>query len=300
VGGSKTSGTTIRVGAGWGRAPAVGAPQSVRVVTLNLWGENGPHERRLDLVSDELGRLEADVIMLQEVREVPGRLANQADTLARRFGFQRAFAVGTEWGGGVEGLAVVSRFPIGESDAHRLPHATETEGRIGLSARLETPGGPLWVHTTHLSYRLHEGLEREEQVQALHAEVAVRKDATELPQVLAGDFNTVPEADEIRWLKGLTTLRGRRVFYQDAWAAVHPGEPGTTWARRNPFRAKMTWLPDDRRIDYVFVTAERRDGRGTVRDARVVFDQPDADGVFPSDHFGVVADVQVVATAGAS
>jgi len=277
---------------------SVPAPTSdcLRVVTLNLWGENGPHERRLALVADELGRLGADVILLQEVRDVPGRLPNQADTLARRFGFHRAFAVGTEWGGGVEGLAVVSRFPIGASDDHRLPHATETEGRIGLSARLDTPRGPLWVHTTHLSYRLHEGVQREDQIQAMHAEVAARAAVTELPQILGGDFNTVPEADEIRWLKGMTTLGGRRVYYQDAWAAVHPAEPGITWARHNPFRAKMNWLPDDRRIDYIFVTAARRDGRGVVRDARVVFDRPGPDGVFPSDHFGVVADVQIVAT----
>ncbi|HEY8923706.1 MAG TPA: endonuclease/exonuclease/phosphatase family protein, partial [Polyangia bacterium] len=203
-----------------------------------------------------------------------------------------------EWGGGVEGLAVVSRFPIGACDDHRLPHATETEGRIGLSARLDTPRGPLWVHTTHLSYRLHEGVQREDQVQAMHAEVAARDKVTELPQILAGDFNTSPEADEIRWLKGMTTLAGRRVYYQDAWAAVHPSEPGVTWARLNPYRAKMGWLPDDRRIDYIFVTAARRDGRGTVRGARVVFDRPDADGVFPSDHFGVMADVQMAATPG--
>jgi endonuclease/exonuclease/phosphatase family metal-dependent hydrolase len=276
-------------------------PQAVRFVTLNLWGENGPHERRLDLVADELGRLDVDVVALQEVREVPGRLVNQADTLARRLGFHRAFAAATEWGGGVEGLAVVSRLPIGESDTRRLPHATESEGRIRLSARLDTPRGPLWVHTTHLSYRLHEGREREDQVQALDVEIRARAPRTELPQILAGDFNTVPEADEIRWLRGLCTLGGRRVFYQDAWSTAHPGEPGVTWARDNPFRAKMNWLPADRRIDYVFVTPRRRDGRGTVRDARVVFERPDEDGVFPSDHFGVLAEIQLGpdATAGA-
>ena len=55
----------------------------------------------------------------------------------------------------------------------------------------------------------------------------------------------------------------------------------------------MNWLPAERRIDYVFVTAARRDGRGTVRDARVVLERPDADGVFPSDHAGVMADIQI-------
>ena len=268
-------------------------PRLLRVATLNLWGENGPHARRLELVAEELGRLNADVLALQEVREVPGRLPNQADTLASRFGFHAAFARATEWGGGVEGLGIVSRFPIRQTAFARLPHATETEGRIVLSACLDTPRGPLWLHTTHLSYRLHEGREREEQVMAVDGQVTARAAETDLPQIVAGDFNTAPDGDEIRWLRGATTLGGRRVSYQDAWAAVHPDDPGVTWARDNPFRARMGWLPAERRIDYIFVTAARRDGRGAVNDARLCFDQPGTDGVFPSDHRGVLADIQV-------
>jgi len=265
----------------------------LRFVTFNLWGENGPHARRLDLAADGLVALAPDVLALQEVRDVPGRLPNQAETLAKCLGFHVAFAPATEWGGGVEGLAIVSRFPVHASSSVRLPHATDTEGRIALSACLQTPRGPLWVHTTHLSYRLHEGRQREDQVMTVDTQIAARAAETDLPQILAGDFNTVAESDELRWLRGLTTLGGRRVFYQDAWATVHPGQPGVTWMTENPFRAKMNWLPAERRIDYIFVTAARRDGRGAVRDARVVLDQPDADGVFPSDHAGLLADVQV-------
>jgi endonuclease/exonuclease/phosphatase family metal-dependent hydrolase len=270
--------------------PAAG---TLRFVTLNLWGENGPHERRLELVIDDLRRLAPDVIALQEVRAVPGKLANQAETLAAQLGQSHVFASATEWGGGSEGLAIVSRFPFETSTHQRLPHATDTEGRMILSARVATPVGGVWVHTTHLSYRQNEGNLREDQVMAVDAAVATRAPGNDLPQVVLGDFNTGPEADEIRWLGGLCTLGGRRVFYQDAWATVRGGAPGITWARENPFRARMNWLRADRRLDYVFVTAPRRDGRGVVHDARVVCDQPNADGIYPSDHFGVMADVQV-------
>ena len=269
------------------------APDALRFVTLNLWGENAPQERRLDLIGQELERLAPDVLALQEVREVQGRLQNQAETLARRLGYGHVFAPATTWGGGVEGLAVVSRLPVLGSQHRRLPHATESEGRIVLSSELDGPGGPFWVHTAHLSYRQHEGRLREDQVLALDEEVTARAAANKQPHVLMGDFNTVPESDEIRWLGGLTSLGGRRVFYQDAWQTVHGSLPGITWARENPFRARMGWLRPDRRLDYIFVTAVRRDGRGTVRDARVVFNQPDAAGVYPSDHFGVAVDVQM-------
>ena len=273
--------------------PPDARPRVLRFVTLNLWGENGPHERRLDLVGAECERLRPDLLALQEVREVPGRLPNQAATLARRLGLDHVFATATAWGGGVEGLAIVSRFPVLASAHRRLPHATDAEGRIMLSARLAGPRGDLWVHTAHLSYRQHEGNLREDQVMAIDEEVTARAASTEQPQIVLGDFNAVPDADELRWLRGLTTLGGRRVFYQDAWEAVHPTEAGITWARENPFRARMSWLGADRRIDYVLVTAARRDGRGIVRDARLVFDQPDGDGVYPSDHRGVMADVQI-------
>jgi endonuclease/exonuclease/phosphatase family metal-dependent hydrolase len=268
-------------------------PAVLRFVTLNLWGENGPHEARLGLIGAELERLAPDVVALQEVRDAPGKLQNQAETLARRLHHGHVFAPTTEWGGGVEGLAIVSRFPVVQAAHRRLPHATDLEGRTVLSALLDVPGGLLWVHTTHLSYRQHEGKQREDQVLALDDEVRARTAVNEQPQVLLGDFNSVPEADEIRWLCGLCTLGGRRVFYQDAWATVRPGAPGVTWARDNPYRARMNWLRVDRRLDYVFVTAPRRDGRGTVRDAQVILDRPDADGVYPSDHFGVMADVQI-------
>jgi endonuclease/exonuclease/phosphatase family metal-dependent hydrolase len=273
------------------------AAHTIRVATLNLWGENGPHARRLELVAEEFAALGADVLALQEVREVPGRLPNQAATLAGRLGFQAAFSPSTSWGGGVEGLAFVSRFPIEQSEAERLPHATETEGRIVFSVRLATPHGPLWAHTAHLSYRLHEGREREDQVMAIDARVSARAAESELPRVVMGDFNTSPDCDEIRWLRGATTLGGRRVYYQDAWAAVHGEAGGVTWARENPFRARMGWLPAERRIDYIFVSPVRRDGRGLVHDARLCFDRPDGAGVYPSDHRGVVADIQVAPNA---
>jgi endonuclease/exonuclease/phosphatase family metal-dependent hydrolase len=116
---------------------------------------------------------------------------------------------------------------------------------------------------------------------------------SELPKVWMGDFNAPPEADEIRFLRGLCSIAGRRVFYQDAFAAIHPGEDGFTWARKNPHVDRLRWLAPDRRIDYIFVGAERRDGRGRVRGCRIALDRPDADGCFPSDHFGLVADIQV-------
>ena len=64
-----------------------------------------------------------------------------------------------------------------------------------------------------------------------------------------------------------------------------------TWARRNPFVGRH--IEPDRRIDYIFAGISHQGsgmegGAGTVEDARVVLDEPDENGVFPSDHFALV------------
>jgi endonuclease/exonuclease/phosphatase family metal-dependent hydrolase len=283
--------------------PPAKTPGTLRFLTLNLWGENGPWQGRISLLLDGVGALAPDVIGLQEVREVPGRVPNHAGEIARRLGWHHVFAPSTAWGGGHEGLAIVSRFPIGAHEAQSLPHSTEAEGRIILSARIDADRGPFWVHTTHLSFRETEGRKREDQV--VFVDKVVESHGTDDVRIVMGDFNTVPDSDEIRWLTGMTTLDGRRVAYQDAWAranAIGSGGgslAGVTWASVNPYTALMHWLRSDRRLDYIFVSPVRRDRRGTVQGAWVVFDEPGetaaGERVFVSDHFGVVADVQMVA-----
>ena len=234
-----------------------------RFLTLNLWGDNGPWQARMALINERLDALAPDVIGLQEVREVTGRVPNQAAALAGPRGWHVAFAPTTSWGGGVEGLAVVSRFPIGAQEFRPLPGSSESEGRGILSARLDGEAGGLWVHSTHLSYRENEGLLREAQVQVVDEVMTAHDNGN--PRVTMGDFNADPGTDELRFLTGQHTLAGRRVAYQDAWAAVRQDDPGYTWTRANHYTDQMHWLRRDRRLDYIFVSPVRRDRRAIVR-----------------------------------
>lgn len=266
--------------------------ETLKVLTLNLWGEQPPLEARLQATLNGLRAHAPDVVGLQEVRQIEGHLENVAAQLGRALGMEHHFVVATPWGGGDEGVALLSRFPIVQRMERELPHATKDERRVVAGITVDTPVGALSAFTTHLNYRLTDGQKREDQIVA--AEALVAETPSELPKVFMGDFNAVPDADEIRWLRGLRSVEGRRVFYQDAWAETHPGEPGLTWARTNPFTQRLRWLELDRRIDYIFVTPMRRDGRGFIRSCRTVFDAPDAEtGCHASDHFGVMAEIQV-------
>jgi endonuclease/exonuclease/phosphatase family metal-dependent hydrolase len=267
--------------------------KTLRFLTLNLWGAEPPLEQRMALLIHHVRELSPDVIALQEVRE-SSRLPNQGETLAKALGMTCSFASATPIADGHEGLAILSRVPVVEKHALELPHAVPTERRILLSVALPFEKTVLWAHTTHLNYRLTHGKQREDQVVAIEASVSGR--ASDAPQVLMGDMNARPDADEIRFLRGLTTLSGRRTYFQDAWERRHAGDAGFTWACANPYTAKLAFLEPDRRIDYIFVTPMRGDGRGTVRSCERVFDRPDSNGVYVSDHFGLLAEIQVEPT----
>ncbi len=187
-----------------------------------------------------------------------------------------------------------------------LPDPRPADARILLSGHVTTTAGPIWIHTTHLHYRLDDGVAREHQVDAIDAALrAIGRTNDSPPQILCGDFNATPDSDEIRFLRGLTTLAGRRTHFQDAWLRLHrepiPGEgpaEGITWSSENRFTRALRSLDLDRRIDYVFVTTRKKDGRGTVHDCRVVLTEREGLGelaIAASDHFGVCADIQISA-----
>jgi endonuclease/exonuclease/phosphatase family metal-dependent hydrolase len=288
--------------------------QNLRVVTLNFWGTEPPLGRRIALAVRQLRALDVDVVCMQEVRPFDGLSGpTTAEAIATELGMAAHYAVGVEWKdgdhaklpAGQEGLAILAK-KIVDAKVLPLPEPRVADARILLSAQVATDGGPIWVHTTHLHYRLDDGVAREHQVLAI--DEAIRnfgRGNTDSPQILAGDMNAVPDSDEMRFLRGLTTLGGRRTHWQDAWLRLHrepiPGEgpaQGITWSSENALTRALRSLDIDRRIDYIYVTSRKKDGRATVHDCRVVLtDREGPDDICASDHYGVLADVQVVPNA---
>lgn len=293
----------------------MGVSVHLRVVTLNLWGTEPPLEARLQLAIRQLQALAPDVVCLQEVRPLDGVSGRTtAEVIADALGLAVHYAVAIAWDdgpsgstrkAGQEGLAILAR-SITDARVLPLPEARPDDARILLSAQVATAGGPIWVHTAHLHYRLDDGLAREHQVLAIDEAIrGLGRNNDSPPQILCGDFNATADSDEIRFLRGLTTLGGRRTHFQDAWLRRHrepePGEgpaEGITWSSENRFTRPLRSLDLDRRIDYIFVTTRKRDGRGTVHDCRVVLTEREGLGeveIAASDHYAVCADIQVVA-----
>jgi len=265
----------------------------MKIVTLNLWGLAPDVTRRLDLAARQLAALAPDAIGLQEVQPLPGG-GTTAHWLADRLGMATIYEpVSRLAPGGEEGLAVLSRAPIAEHRLLPLPVPRPGEERALLSARLEVVGGPVWLHNTHLHWRLDDGIAREQQVVAIDA--AIRAIASPAPQILCGDFNATPQHDEIRFLRGEHTLAGRRTHYQDAYARIHPDRDGFTWCAQPAPARQQRSIDIDRRLDYIFVTIREKDGRGTILDADVTLTDRDDAGNCASDHYAVTATVRVAA-----
>ena len=259
----------------------------MRILTLNIWNLSGDWRARRHAVLAVVRECTPDVVCLQEV--VENDRGNQAEWLASELGgWSVAYAGSPDRVGGRFGNAVLSPRPIEASaqcdlsyvpDEHDLP-------RIVLHART----GGVDVFCTHLSWQLHDAALRERQVVELMRFVGEHADPdAAVGPVVAGDFNAEPDSTAIRYLCGLASIDGASTYLQDAWRLAGDGGPGLTWSDANP-HAVLDAEPE-RRLDYVFSGFHGPSGCGRPVACRVVADRP-VDGVWPSDHFGVLADLQ--------
>lgn len=257
----------------------------MRVLSWNLWWKFGPWEERQPAIAATIAGLDPDVVCLQETwRE-------QISSLGDELGYEHVFTSRVDHDGLTFGNSVLSRWPITDHDVVSLPAPDGMEEmRTCLRADITSPHGPLQVFSTHLNWRFDHSEIRKQQVEAVCRFVA-DSPARSYPPVLCGDFNAVPQSDEIRMLTGTAPVPVPKLVFHDAWIAANAGsgqehsQDGNTWSNTNPFAAKD--LEYARRIDYVFVGWPKAGGRGQVLACEVAANQP-VDDIWPSDHFAVL------------
>jgi endonuclease/exonuclease/phosphatase family metal-dependent hydrolase len=256
-------------------------------VSSGLWGNGQDLEQRLEIVTDELRQIDADIIGLQEASEGRGR-QNIAERLADELGYEYVFAPASSrlftspWANTLvatfmnfaEGPAILSRYPILNWDVYDLPRCgTWTDPRVLLCAELQTPWGPLQACSTHISRNA---------CQAKGVADIVQRRPRSSPLVLMGDFNTTEQSEGFVQLTKETGLI-------DTFRLANPTAKGlTVWQWVYADRPMAFW-----RVDYLFL----RPGSNAlyqVRSSRVVLHTPkqlaDAHPLWPSDHYGVLTE----------
>lgn len=260
---------------------------TLRVATINIWNRMGPWDERLPALRAELARLDADVVGLQEVLVIPEYGFDQGALLAEGTKYRFAFGRHPTAATNRIGNGVLSKFPIAETEVLPLPGTDEE--RLVLFAAIDSPHGRIPFFSTHFNWRLDHGHIRQAQVIALAELVEARAPHDGIPPIVVGDFNAEPDSDEMRYLRGLTTLGGGRSHYfADCFGVSGEGSPGYTFSRANDFAALLR--EPNRRIDYIYTRGPDERFRGEPLSARVCFAEKHG-GVFPSDHFGVVAEI---------
>ncbi len=247
----------------------------MKVLTLNTWQERGPWCARWELVFEGLKTLRPDVVLLQEVFN-----PEWVKEIARRTGYPSTVYAEKE-----SGLAIFSQYPLVQSGSKVLDaqSAREDYRRFVLFSQFQTPSGPLFVFNTHLSWMLEDGAVREKQTAAIAAFMEQTSGTQEA--LIGGDFN------DTAWSRAVRLLTEEKGFV-DVYRALHPKDPGLTWSYDNAYTREGRYPMPDRRIDFIFT---RRGGKllARPREARVIFTEPDAHGVFASDHSGVFTEFEL-------
>ena len=266
----------------------------LRVLSWNLWHRFGPWEARRPAIAATLARLDADVVCLQEVWaddevEFGGELAGG-------LGFHQVYGSRVDFDGVRFGNAVLSRWPIRGTEVLALPSRADTEElRTCVRADIDGPRGPLQVFSTHLNWRFDQSGVRQDQVRSICAFIDSSRPegGRAYPPILCGDFNAEPDSDEIRLLTGRSEPPVPKLVFHDGWEvageASDSSSTGASWTNDNPY-ARLDLEPD-RRIDYVFVGWPKAGGAGHVTRCTVEALEP-VDGVVPSDHLAVLAELR--------
>lgn len=266
----------------------------VRLLTFNvLTMDSASGQQRHDLVRRLLPGLRPDVVALQEVTRRPD-LDQAVDLLGPEFAI-------VDLPGSTPqhvGECLASRWPLGDVstlDRHVADYAEDgpRAAAVAVEVLVPPPLGRLLVVHHKAAYQLQLEHVREEQALATaHFVEELVSHRPDLPVVLLGDLNAGPDAASLRFLTGRQSLAGTSVRYEDAWEAVHADEPGHTFSPCNPLvRAGQMPLERGRRIDHIMTRSGPHGPLLDVADCRLVFDQP-VDGVWVSDHFGVLAELR--------
>jgi endonuclease/exonuclease/phosphatase family metal-dependent hydrolase len=263
-------------------------PGMLRVVTFNLWGRRGDWHARRAVITEALRQLQPDLVAFIEAI-----VADGYDQAAEVLGPEYHLAHQKEREPDGQGATIASTLPledVAEVDLNVTPR-TDDFACTTLMAEVRAPDpiGPVLFVDHVPNWQLDHEREREPQAVAAARAVEDRVSGRDIHVVFAGDFTADPDAASVRFLTGRQSLEGTSVCYRDAWEAVNPGDAGETFTPRNPLLADWDW--PFRRLDYVLVRCGEHGGPTLeVRNCRRIFDEP-VDGVWASDHFGVVADV---------
>jgi endonuclease/exonuclease/phosphatase family metal-dependent hydrolase len=266
----------------------------LRALSWNVWWRFGDQwqDRQRGILAT-LQDLRPDVIGLQE--SWGSGTTSQAEELAGKLGMYPAFAGPSlppvpqpperpDQEGIELGVSVISRWPILNVRRELLP-ARHRHQPVALIATIDHPAGPLHFVASCVEWEPDYADDHLAQTRALAELLTDPALDGPLPVLLSADLNAPPDSPEIAVLNDVLV---------DTWVAGG-GDPATvTLSSQHPDAPLAATKQIDQRIDYVFARPGSA-GQELVVDRSFIAGDP-VDGLYPSDHFAVVADLQLPST----
>lgn len=189
------------------QSPDKGARPHLKVLSYNIHHANPPSKPdHIDLkgIAEVIKESGADLVALQEVdvyTRRSGKKSHQAEELGKLTGMHVFFSKGIDYQGGEYGTAILSRFPIIETQRHELPNlpGVKSEPRTLAVATVEVSGVKIRFANTHLDFT-----NKENNFFQVNEIIHLLNKGKE-PVIMAGDFNAVPESPSIKLLDELFT-----------------------------------------------------------------------------------------------
>ena len=247
-------------------------PAPLQVATLNILNLADRWPERLPLILADMAALQPDLLGLQEVVFVM-----QQDRIISVAG-EGHYTPYRGWAGRPEyGNSLLVRSPLTARDHDRLDLGLH---RAAHRAVVDLPGGTtLLVAVTHLHHVPADEAARDGPAATLvdWRAAAAPADAA----IVMGDFNAEPVEP--------TYARMTASGFRSAFAEANGAEPGVTWPSGLQAPAMDTDGPPGC-LDYIWVR-----GAVLVTSARLVFERPHPDDptLYPSDHLGIAAQLEV-------
>jgi endonuclease/exonuclease/phosphatase family metal-dependent hydrolase len=274
----------------------------LRIATYNIWNAKTQWPRRLAAIAEELVRLDADIVALQEAPVRASVGLPLAAYLRERTGYPHLLylpypgpADKREW---PEGLAFLSKLPLTRMRAN-WAGGEPTENSWAARVEVRWQARRLGITNVHLDWRHAES--RERHIVKIVRDLIDARAADAGPgdlDVLCGDFNDDGDAPVLRFLAGTLPLDGYETAWHDLAAEWHAAQdrpaPVTLDFEHNPRWQGKTVRDHSKRFDRIYLRAAAAGEQPPILAAGLFGHEPtNSFGVIPSDHYGLYVDLDL-------
>ena len=262
----------------------------IRIAPMNTWKGEGDYQRRLSLLAGGLQEEKVDILCCQEAFATDDDRYNTAAVLAKDLGMTCSFSAARRkkrlfQGKHIEctsGMAILTGADTWMlySGSFSLPESKKDRGRVAQFAVIRKNGNTILVINVHLSHLQNGRTLRRKQMREVLLHASLERPYAAV--IICGDFNAAPEEDD---LKVLRKHAGYLVY--DGFSAGG-GDPETSTMVTGPTENR-------KRVDHIFVLEKKKNpvARLAMKNSRLILNRQDANGIFPSDHYGVALDLEI-------